>query len=91
MTGLVGIPLLSREDANQRISAALATISGGEIIAVDTNSTGREVEVAAWLHPEDLGALILALERAARGDRSQTTIDLYGPPRYARSTTGRRD
>jgi len=58
-------------------------------VYINRHGNDLEIEFSLRLRPEDLDTFLRNLGR--NGEHIKTVIDLYGPPRYARSTTdGRR-
>lgn len=77
-----------RQKSRYIFEAAMQDLTDAGVISVDANDSGAAIVFAVWIPPEDVEKFLADLQRAAT--QRKTTIDLYGPPRYARSTTGGR-
>ena len=74
---------MNRQEAREQFGHAMFLVGGVSIIAEDVNDRGDEVQFSVWIRKEDVEEFLENLSR----DPRQASIDLYGPPRYARSTT----
>lgn len=76
---------MNRQRLRSIFEGVMRDLSQTDIVAVDVNSTGVEVEFAVWVRAEDAERFLKHLSTS--GTHVKATIDLYGPPRYARTTT----
>ena len=87
------IPGLSREKTSWIFDGAIQALGGvvpnSTQTHVNRHGTEFEVEISICLRPEDLPAFLRNLDRNAT--HIKATVDLYGPPRYARGTTDGRE
>lgn len=77
---------MNRQRSRWIFEEVMRDLSQTDIVAVDANSSGNEVGFAVWVRAEDAEQFLKNL--GTSGAHVKATIDLYGPPRYARTTTG---